>query len=449
MIRPKAMDGILVNRSTTPKPVPVRPTRVTMVSDSLRRPPTPTVSAITPEIETTRPRMPVSTPRTTATQPRESQPQRRSLLRDAANAGVGGSIVNKFHFIILVVAIAVLAILMAVFSRAHVTVEPLIITKDLTIDISAIRTESVTVADKASLEVMASTVSDVETYATGTVRLFNEEPTAQKLRSKTRLADPNGLIYYLPEAGPTIPAASGGVPGTIDVTVTAEKPGESYNQKATDFVFPGWKEVNSKKFTTQYGRSVSDLAGGGRGARAQVDPVELARITEQLTTAVQEKLRIRGTKEIPAEWMVIPGTETLTIDTTPTVTTTESGKATVTLAGTMAARLVHRSQIGEMVAADSTYTSRDVFATGFANPQLSGNQLSGTVSAELAVSRDDIYKIILGANHKNIQQRIADSGLVQSAQIHLYPAWARVFPKTEDRVTIDLQSKIDVFSQTH
>ena len=103
-----------------------------------------------------------------------------------------------------------------------------------------------------------------ETRAEGIIRLYNNYSTAsQALIPRTRFMSACGKTFRTP-VRVVIPGkrreAGAWVPGTIDIRVIADQPGNEFNIDPTAFSIPGL--VGLPRFTAIYGRSYQPMTGG-------------------------------------------------------------------------------------------------------------------------------------------------------------------------------------------
>ena len=141
----------------------------------------------------------------------------------------------------------------------------------------------------------------VNKKAKGIIRVYNAYSTYnQPLVATTRFVSASGKLFRTP-VRVVIP---GGhyekgklVPGSIDIEVVADQPGEDYNIKATAFSIPGF--AGSSKYTLFYAKSFSEMKGGG--TFPQVNDDDLAMAKEMLSIQAKEKcweeLRVRASDE--------------------------------------------------------------------------------------------------------------------------------------------------------
>ena len=99
--------------------------------------------------------------------------------------------------------------------------------------------EIITAQKIASQSVKGSGTKAVNSFASGTITIYNTQSKAQKLITNTRFATTAGLIFRIRSAV-TIPAGTTAKPGGVTATVYADKAGDSYNVGATSFTIPGF-----------------------------------------------------------------------------------------------------------------------------------------------------------------------------------------------------------------
>jgi len=103
-----------------------------------------------------------------------------------------------------------------------------------------------------------------ESRAEGIIRIYNDYSTNPlTLVPRTRFISADGQLFRTPERV-IIPGRRqiGGrwLPGTIDIKVIADQPGEKFNIKPTTFVIPGF--LGLARYHKVYGRSEQPMAGG-------------------------------------------------------------------------------------------------------------------------------------------------------------------------------------------
>jgi hypothetical protein len=335
-------------------------------------------------------------------------------------------------------AILAITIVTGIFSRAHVVAAPAIIDKQLSVPLSDLRIETTELTDNVSIDITAGKPERAVDYARGTVRIFNKEANPQTFSPKTRIADKQGKIYYLPDSETTVPAMVNDIAGTRDVLITAADPGPSYNQSSADFVFVGWKEIQSPKYLTQYGQSITEISGGFDGERPAIDSVEAERARFQLQKILQDQLSNRITKEIPSEWIIIPRSMSYRFsDVSYSIQSSTKSKATIT--GTVTAQIAHRYELGELVARGTIHANKDVRAITIEQRDSNPGYITAHITAERVITTDELFTLLQGKTKKELVDDSTYNGLVSGATTTLHPVWAKVFPKQKSRAIIEVQ----------
>ncbi|QQG42300.1 MAG: hypothetical protein HYW15_02160 [Candidatus Giovannonibacteria bacterium] len=217
--------------------------------------------------------------------------------------------------------LALAAVLSAVFGKVEVTVTPkaLSVQMDKTLPLSKSRDglpdgsagnflifRTLTLPHKESGSFNATEEKFQDRKAQGIVALFNKSKAPQILIASTRLEAPDGRIYRIPKTI-VVPGAKtqGGqaVPGSLDVTVIADKAGAEYNIGLSDFTLPGFKD--SPKYELVFARSKAEISGGASGKQIVVGKSD----TDSALTALMLRVREAAPKlisgKIPKEEFLI------------------------------------------------------------------------------------------------------------------------------------------------
>ncbi len=134
----------------------------------------------------------------------------------------------------------------------------------------------------------ATGTEDSEARARGTVIIENRHwDQNQPLVEGTRFRSTDGVIFRSTD-GIIVPGRSlrGGevVPGTVEVEVVADQPGEEYNIEPTEFNLPGLQGAPSYDGVTAY--SEESMFGGAIGERTVVTEEDLERARNEIVEAL-------------------------------------------------------------------------------------------------------------------------------------------------------------------
>jgi len=157
--------------------------------------------------------------------------------------------------IALVIVIVISFLIFSLFSRAVITVTSQ--QEDITIsgtfaagteaEIDVLEYELFTLTRESTEVIKATGEKFVEAKSSGTIIIFNDfGTTEQRLVANTRFQTSNGLVYRIQDPvvvpGQTTNSKGETIPGSLEVRVVADKPGEEYNVEMSDFKLPGLEE---------------------------------------------------------------------------------------------------------------------------------------------------------------------------------------------------------------
>lgn len=226
-----------------------------------------------------------------------------------------GSFVKKAVFVLVLLLGAGLASA-HLFGHATVTVEPTLyaapITKTLEVHSKATASsdlvyETMEITRSLDATLPSTGTRMVEGRASGEIIIFNTTNQPQKFREETRFESPDGLIFKLPKGEEiTVPQGTVEKPGSYTATVYAEKSGSAYNIGLVDWVIPGWREISDSRFTTQYARSKTVMAGGDQRQEAIIDPALLKTTLDDLDTKIVAESITQCQAETPEHLLCIP-----------------------------------------------------------------------------------------------------------------------------------------------
>lgn len=199
----------------------------------------------------------------------------------------------------LIVVLSSIA-LSLLFAGATVTVYPkqdnVVVSEEFTVDENgsegSIPISRMVITETAQREVVALGEKEVEERASGEVTLYNEySETPQRIIPRTRFESSSGLIYRVSEAVEIPGKNPDGTPGTVEITITAEEPGEEHNIGPDTFTLPGYKEAGLLEHAEKiYAKSTTDMTGGFEGIRRSVASEDRARVVEELKTELKDTL---------------------------------------------------------------------------------------------------------------------------------------------------------------
>ncbi len=292
--------------------------------------------------------------------------------------------------------------------------------------------------------------------AGGKIVINNKSATAQNLVATTRFESTDGLIFRIPQTV-TVPASSrkgsGIVPGTLEVTVYADRPGPEYNIVAGKFSIPGFK--GNPKFEQFYGESETAMTGGYIGPAQVVTESDFTKAKENLTNKLRDKIT-NSLKDQADELKILD----LKIDFADPVTNARVGEAPTNPEGKAdnlqmsirgSAKIIGFRE-GDVIGLIKKYVSqnnqieavetrlnlsyRDVSLAG-SDKNMSFNVLA-TGEAVAKINQDKILEDILGFDEPSIRLYFKDLDEVESVRVTLSPFWVKSIPKDISKVKLNI-----------
>lgn len=294
----------------------------------------------------------------------------------------------------------------------------------------------------------------VSRKASGKIVVYNNATTqAQTLIATTRFEATNGKVYRIKD-GIKIPGkktVNGQVqPGSIEVTVYADEPGEAYNQGLTDFTVPGLK--GDARYSTIYARSKTAMTGGFVGKAKVVSEENLTKAKAEVKTGLDAQLMDEAKAQVPAEFVLIPELSTVTYEDLPQ-TDAGNGDANVGMRANLNAVMFNKNDLSKYLASKKTsLTPEDVvvleplenlnFAFFGSAPSdlLSSDQMSFEVTgdAQLVWKTDEgaLRADLVGKKKSEVQSVLNNYPSISKADVVIRPFWKRSFPGEITDITI-------------
>ncbi len=217
--------------------------------------------------------------------------------------------------VLLVVAVIILSL---IFSYSKIIVNPK--QKEVTVDgqftalrepeIGELSYEIMQIEKTVSKVVSATDKEQIEKKSSGKILIFNNfSSKKQRLVTNTRFETPEGLIYRINESV-SIPGqkknSDGSItPGSVEVTVYGDEPGEKYNIPLKDFTIPGFK--GSPQYSKFYARSKTPMTGGFAGERLKVEDGLFSKTKQSLEKKLREEMLNQVYTDIPSDFYFFEG----------------------------------------------------------------------------------------------------------------------------------------------
>ena len=321
----------------------------------------------------------------------------------------------------------------------------------------------VTVTETAERAIPATGVEEVNTRASGKIIVFNDYGTKpQKLITNTRFETPDGLIYRI-DRSVVVPGQSTDddgktIPGSIEVTVYADFPGDEYNVDLIDFTIPGLK--GDPRYSKMYARSKTVMTGGFAGVRNVADEAELATAQKELQDELLVLTEGKLGAEIPEGFVRFDGT-TITTKNSRTDGAADGNTVTVIEELSVKAAIFDAQVLAEKIADEvvADYDGTPVYIRDFSDLSVQAVLTSATDTLTLdgpltlAISgsphlvwtfnEDDLLTDLAGQKKEDVESILEQYPGIETAEIVVRPFWNSDLPERTSRIKIKIQQETE------
>jgi len=316
----------------------------------------------------------------------------------------------------------------------------------------------IALSGKQSIAVQATQKEEVLKKASGKIAIFNKfssEP--QRLAPETRFETPDGKIYKLGKSGITIPGKKSDTePGSIEVTVYADKGGEDYNIGLTDFTIPGFKEANAMdRYNNIYALSKTAMTGGFSGEKGIITEHDRKRAENELKSRLMEKLVSAIERQKTKDFLLVPDSIAFSFNKIAegqegeNITLNQEGIAVAVLinkldlADFLSKRIFIEEQGDGIVIEDTkkiilkpkqNYTSQEL-----ANLKTINLQVTGKILALWSINEEKMKEKILGLAREFIYDQAKENPGIDIMKVVIRPPWRSRASESLDKIKIKLQ----------
>ena len=289
----------------------------------------------------------------------------------------------------------------------------------------------------------------VSVKATGRVIIYNNNTTSQKLLAQTRLESSNGKIYRL-TATVTVAGVKKGVPGSLEVTATADAPGVEYNSDLTDLTFPGFK--GTAKYQTVYARSKTSFANGLLGMVKVAEDEDILKAQSLVKDSLDKQLLSGANQQIPSSFVLLPDVHSIHYSSS----TQETKDSTLTLKqkADFVGVLVDSKKLSAFLAKKAIpgYAGEDIivdnikdlsfeYSASSTNLNVNTNTLSLKIKGKphfiYGYNADKLKADLAGISRETFATVIATYGAIEKGNSKIEPFWRSRFPTELNKITIN------------
>ncbi len=296
---------------------------------------------------------------------------------------------------------------------------------------------------------------EVAQKARGTITVFNEYGTApQVLIATTRFQTPDGLIFRTLK-GIVIPGTtivSGKIiPGTMNVEVIADKPGQTYNIQASKFGIPAFSEKgDAVRYEKVYGKSNEAMKGGAVGKAKVVTDLDFNTAKQTLLDQVKKdvenslKTQISGLKVINASAVKLKEPESTAKINEAADSFMINVNGLIKTVGfkeddlkSLIKQYIDKTKNLTAIPEKLTLSYDNIVFDETTNTLVFTVNIKGSGYAK--IDADKIKTDLSGKNEKEIKDYFKGTIGVESAKVVLSPFWVKRIPQDKERTKLGVQ----------
>lgn len=299
-----------------------------------------------------------------------------------------------------------------------------------------------------------------ERKAKGIITIYNNYSTSpQILVATTRFETPDHKIFRL-DSRVVIPGATTNngklIPSTIDVKVTADEPGPSYNIEACNlpdckFTIPGF--AGTPKFEGFYGISTKAMDGGSFGSVPLVTSEDLKKAEEVIIQKVMDSIDQDLQNKIPKDLKVLPEAKS-GINITKLSSDANIGdyreKFTVSAEGEVKIIAFNEEDLIKYIQEVSD-KNKDENYDYCQSPKLEYLELKtdfnkGTLKMSVKANQtlchklalDEIKEVIIGKDKEELNKIFQSNPGIEKVKIKFWPWWIRKVPSSLKKIDLSV-----------
>jgi len=304
-----------------------------------------------------------------------------------------------------------------------------------------------------------------EQQAKGIITIINNfSSSPQILVATTRFEAPDGKIFRL-DSRIVIPGATmkdGQLePSSIDVNVTADKPGPEYNIPGCSdnckFTIPGFK--GTPKFDGFYGISNKPMTGGSLGSVPMVTAEDLKKAEDTILESISNKINEDLKNKIPNNPKILDGAKSSIkiVKLSSDVSVGDFRQSfTVTAAGEIRVIAFREQDLIEFIKSrfeaqkpeKYDYCGSPSIEYNDLKPDFEKRTLKLTISVKQTVcyrlSQEEIKKDVAGKNQKELEVILKSMDGIETGKVRLFPVWLKKVPTNFKKINIIVNPSLGI-----
>ncbi|MFC1775697.1 hypothetical protein ACFLY0_02515 [Patescibacteria group bacterium] len=315
--------------------------------------------------------------------------------------------------------------------------------------------EVMILSDEESMEVPATEEKEVSRRASGTIVVYNKHSSSsQKLVTRTRFETPDGKIYRIKGSiiVPGTKVENGEIiPGSIEVKVYADDPGEEYNIGLTDFTIPGFE--GDPRFKTFYARSKTEMTGGFLGTLRYPSDEEMERAVKELKNILSERFGVEAKAQKPDNFVLYDDALFVEFDDIGEDFESKGDTVTITQRAVLHAIIFKTDDFAKFIASQSLasfdgsgvsilgieeleFSIEDKDYTSALDDEITIN-ISGNVHILWDIDHEALKQRLIGVSKKKFKSILSEFPDIKNAKASIRPFWKRAFPDKSKDIRIE------------
>lgn len=353
----------------------------------------------------------------------------------------------------------------SLFSKATITINPKteLISVSETITVSEDSGEGLTLAyevfsidETATQTLQGGSEEEVERKASGRIIIYNtygEE--SQALVTNTRFESEDGNIYRISSSVVVPGIRNNGSPGSLEVVVTSDEPGEEYNLQSGRLTIPGLEGTDL--YDAMYAEVEEPITGGFIGVIETVDPEDEELAREQNREQLRLALEGRIVESLPQEYIFVP--KSVVTEFTELPNESVGGSVEVSTRGTIYGVMFKKDVLAAYFASEYSNDYRNE-PLSFADPSTLDfdlgnenidlvdiqNELDFTITGETelawVVDTDSVKEVFAGTSRANFESIASGVTGVKRAYLKLVPGFMRSIPSNPEKIEVLVEREL-------
>jgi len=315
--------------------------------------------------------------------------------------------------------------------------------------------EVMILADEKSMDIEATKEKQVDRKASGEIVVYNSYSSSpQRLIKNTRFEAPDGKIYRIKKSivVPGIRIKDGKTtPGSVDVVVYADEPGEKYNRQFSDFTIPGFR--GDPRYKDFYARSKTEIKNGFSGIVRVPSDNAISTARETLRNELKKTLTEQVYTQKPEGFVAYKDGIFVTYDDNDNVTNTFKDRVTITERATLHGIILKEDVLAKFIAEQTlaSYKGGDIKILNLKDLDFkiidkeNSSPLKGDLSASISGNVNIVWviddlalsKALAGVPKKQFEEILKGFPYIQKAKATVRPFWKRTLPENANKIKIE------------